>query len=159
MPSGVASARNYSCLCDFGHALPWYEDTGHSFPDISGAVVGGSIFVLFVDDDAAFADAAAHDLEGLGLRVVVALGSKAALDAFESNAFDVVITDAKLLGDEAYGLALARMIRHKNPHVPIILMTAYPELLEGQVALPGAVMCKPLEIAELCRSIRVRQVQ
>jgi CheY-like chemotaxis protein len=90
---------------------------------------------------------------------VVTWGSKAALDAFESNAFDVVITDAKLLGDEAYGLALARMIRRKNPHVPIILMTAYPELLEGQVALPGAVLCRPLELAELCRDIKAGLAQ
>jgi hypothetical protein len=33
------------------------------------------------------------------------------------------------------------------------------ELLERDVVSPGAVLCKPLEIAELCRAIRVRQTQ
>jgi ActR/RegA family two-component response regulator len=37
--------------------------------------VGGSVFVLFVDDDAAFADAAARSFESVGMRTVVALGS------------------------------------------------------------------------------------
>ena len=158
MPSGVASARNYSCLCDFGHAIPWYDDTGHSFPDISGAVVGGSIFVLFVDDDAAFANAAARSFESVGMRTVVALGSTAALDALDSSEIDVLVTDIKLPAGETHGLTLS-MLQNKKPRVPIILMTAHPELLKSEVNVLGAVMCKPLEIAELCRSIRVRQVQ
>jgi two-component system, OmpR family, response regulator len=121
--------------------------------------VGGSIFVLLVDDDAAFADAAARSLETAGMRTVVALGSTAALDAFNSNAIDVVVTDIKLPAGEPHGSALVRMIRHKKPRVPIILMTAHPELLEGEVALPGAVLCTPFELAELCRDIKARLVQ
>lgn len=122
-------------------------------------VMGGSIFVLFVDDDAAFADAVARSLESAGMRTVVALGSVAALDAFDSHAIDVVVTDIKLPAGEAHGLALSRMIRNKKPRVPIILMTTYSELLEGEIALPGAALCKPIELAELCRSIRVRLAQ
>jgi CheY-like chemotaxis protein len=121
--------------------------------------MGGLIFVLFVDDDAAFADAAASDLKSAGMRTVVALDSMAALTAFESSAFDVVITDIKLLEGGPCGLALARMIRNKKPHLPTILMTAYPEPLEGEVALPGAVLCKPFELAEFCREIRARLAQ
>jgi CheY-like chemotaxis protein len=119
----------------------------------------GSIFVLLVDDDAAFADAAARCFESVGMRTVVALGSTAALDVFDSNAIDVVVTDIKLPAGEPPGLALARMIKNKRPRVPIILMTAHPDLLEGDVAPPGAVLCKPLEIAALCRAIRVRLAQ
>jgi DNA-binding response OmpR family regulator len=121
--------------------------------------VGGSIFVLFVDDDAAFADAAARSFESVGMRTVVALGSTAALDAFDSSEIDVLVTDIKLPAGETHGLMLSRMLRNKKPRVPIILMTAHPELLKNEVGVLGAVMCKPLEIAELCRSIRVRQVQ
>jgi DNA-binding response OmpR family regulator len=121
--------------------------------------VGGLIFVLLVDDDAAFADAAARSFESMGMRTVVALGSMAAIDGFDSNAIDVVVTDINLPEGEPHGLALARMIKNKKPHVPIILMTAHPELLNKEVALPGAALCKPLEIAELCRAIKVRQTQ
>jgi DNA-binding response OmpR family regulator len=124
-----------------------------------GAMVGGSIFVLLVDDDAAFADAAARSFESVGMRTVIALDSMVALDAFDSNATDVVVTDIKLAAGEPYGAALARMIKNKKPRVPFILMTAHPELLTKEIALPGAKLCKPLEIAELCRAIRVRLAQ
>jgi DNA-binding NtrC family response regulator len=119
----------------------------------------GSIFVLFVDDDAAFADAAARSFESVGMRTVVALGSTAALEAFDSDEVDVVVTDIKLPAGESQGLALARRIKNKSPRAAIILMTAHPELLTDEAAPPGAAMCKPLEIAELCRAIRVRQAQ
>jgi CheY-like chemotaxis protein len=92
--------------------------------------MGGSVFVLFVDDDAAFADEAARSLETIGIRTVVALGSLAALDAFDANAIDAVVTDIKLPAGDDNGLALARMIRNKRPRVPIILMTMCPDLLE-----------------------------
>ncbi len=120
--------------------------------------MGGSIFILLVDDDAAFADAAARSFESVGMRTVVALGSMAAIDVSD-NTIDVVVTDIKLPASEPHGSALARMIKNKRPHVPIILMTAHPELLKKEIALHGDALCKPLEIAELCRAIRVRQTQ
>src|SRR5208282_4767108 len=91
--SGRAVAGIYIlALCDFSNAPPCYERAGVSgSPILPGAVVGGSIFVLFVDDDVAFADAAARSLEAVGMRTAVALGS-AALDQFDSSAVDVVVT-------------------------------------------------------------------
>jgi DNA-binding response OmpR family regulator len=65
----------------------------------------------------------------------------------------------KLPAGEHNGSALARMIRNRRPQVPIILMSAHPELLEKDAASPGTARCKPLEIAELCRAIRIRQAQ
>ena len=121
--------------------------------------MGGSIFVLFVDDDAAFADAAARSFESVGMRTVVALGSAAALEAFASNEIDVVVTDFKLSGGEAQGLALSRLMSDKRPRAPVILMTVHPELLKKDLALPDAALYEPLEIAKLCRAIRVRQTQ
>jgi DNA-binding NtrC family response regulator len=129
-----------------------------SVPRYLGAVVGGSVFVVFVDDDAAFADAAARSFESVGMRTVVALGSMAALDVFESDEIDVVVTDVKIPAAEPHRSALVRMISDRRPQVPVILMSTH-ELLERDVVSPGAVLCKPLEIAELCRAIRVRQTQ
>jgi DNA-binding NtrC family response regulator len=119
--------------------------------------MGGSVFVLFVDDDVAFADEAARSLETVGMRTVVALGSLAALDDFDANAIDVIVTDIKLPAGENHGLALARMINKRRPRVPVILMTTYAKLPEGEVALPGGALCNPLELAELCREIATRQ--
>jgi DNA-binding NtrC family response regulator len=121
--------------------------------------MGGAIFVLFVDDDVAFADAAVRSFESVGMRAVVALGSSAALEAFDSDEIDVVVTDVKLSAGGSHGLALARRIKNKRPRAPVVLMTAHPELLTDEAAPPGAAMCKPLEIAELCRAIRLRQAQ
>jgi len=112
-----------------------------------------------VDDDAAFADAAGRSFESVGMRTVVALGSMPALDVLDSHDVDVVVTDVKFLAHEPHRSALGRVIRNRRPQVPIILMTAHPELLEKDVASSNAVLCKPLEIAELCRAIRVRQAQ
>lgn len=124
-----------------------------------GAVVGGSIFVLFVHDDAAFADEAARSLETVGMRTVVALSSLAGLDAFDATAIDAVVTDMKLAAGDDNALTLARMIRNKRPRAPIILITTYPERLHGEVAPPGVVLRNPLELAELCRKIRAHQTQ
>jgi DNA-binding NtrC family response regulator len=134
-----------------------YENTGVAFPHIWGAVVGGAVFVLLVDDDAAFADAAARSFESVGMRTVVALGAMPALDVFKGDEIDVIVTDLKLPAGEPS--ALAKMISNRRPQAPVILMSAHPELLERDVVSPGAVLCRPLEIAELCRAIRVRQAQ
>jgi len=132
---------------------------GEGSPILRVTVVGGSIFVLFVDDDAAFADAAARSFESVGMRTVVALGFIPPIDVFDSKEIDVLVTDIKLSASEPHGLALTRMINNIRSRVPVILMTSQPELLKKDVAPPGAVLCKPLEIAELCRAIRVRQAQ
>ena len=121
--------------------------------------MSGSIFILFVDDDAAFANAAARSFESVGMRAVLALGSMAAFDAIDSEEIDVVVTDIKLSAREPQSSALARMIRDRRPQVPIILMSAHRELLGKDFISPGRVFCKPLEIAHLCRAIRVRQTQ
>jgi DNA-binding NtrC family response regulator len=118
--------------------------------------VGGAVFVLLVDDDAAFANAAARSFESVGMRTVVALDSMAAFDVFKGDEIDVVVTDVKRAYESS---ALARMIGNKRPQVPVILMSAHPELLTQDTTSPSTVSCKPLEIAELCRAIRVRQTQ
>jgi DNA-binding NtrC family response regulator len=120
--------------------------------------VGGSIFVLFVDDDTAFANAAARSFQSAGMRTLLVLGSMVGNDVFD-NSIDVIITDIKLPAREPQGLALAQMIKNNRRHAPIILMTVHTELLSKHVNPPSSALGTPLEIAELCRAIRVRQEQ
>jgi DNA-binding response OmpR family regulator len=80
--------------------------------------VGGSIFVLLVDDDAAFVDAAARVFEAVGMRTAVALGSMAALDAFNNGTIDAVVIDVKLLATDTHLLPLARTIRNNKVVCP-----------------------------------------
>jgi hypothetical protein len=67
-----------------------------------------------------------------------------------SQAIDIVVTDIKLGPGEPHGLALARMIRHKNPKMPV-----NPEPIEGE-SLPGPLLKKPFDFAELGRAIKER---
>ena len=111
-----------------------------------------------MDNDTAFANAAARSFQSVGMRTLLVLGSRVDIDVFD-NSIDVIITDISLPAREPQGLTLAQMIKNKRPHAPIILMTLHRELLKKHVNTPSAALGTPLEIAELCRAIRVRQMQ
>jgi CheY-like chemotaxis protein len=138
-----------------GRAAPHTAAVLHSI--FLGDVVDGSIFVLFVDDDTAFANAAAHSFQSVGMQTLLLLGSGVGIDVFD-NSIDVIITDIDLPARKPQGLTLAQMIKNKRPHAPIILMTLHRELLKKHLNAPSAGLGH-LEIAELCRAIRVRQMQ
>ena len=114
------------------------------------AMGGGSIFVLTVDDDVAFARAAARSFESVGMRTFLALDPGASFDG--SDAIDVIVTDR---AGEVRSLALAQMIKDRGPRGPIILMSAQPDTFRQSASEPQP--WQPLEIAELCRMIKVRQ--
>jgi hypothetical protein len=134
-------------LCDFCHGYSCYEDR-----DGAGRrqMRGGSIFVLTVDDDAAFARAAARSFESVGMRTFLALDPGIPFDG--SDAIDVIVTDR---AGESRSLALAQLIKKRGPRGPIILMSAQPDIFRRPQSEAEA--WQPLEIAELCRMIKVRQ--
>jgi CheY-like chemotaxis protein len=109
--------------------------------------------ILLVEDDDAFAYAAARHLESVGIRTTVVSGAMEALRVCEKNKFDLAVIDLKLLSGEPHGLSLARMIRNTTPGFPVIIVTAYPEALDGEVGVPGRVLQKPVELADLEREI------
>jgi DNA-binding response OmpR family regulator len=119
----------------------------------------GSIFVLVVDDDVSFADAAARSFESVGMRTLLVLGSMPSIRFFEANDIDVIITDIKVAAGGHRASALRRMLSAKQPNPSIVLMTAHPELLKEDVETETAALCSPLDVAELCRAIRVHQTQ
>jgi DNA-binding NtrC family response regulator len=110
---------------------------------------GGSIFVLTVENDAAFARAAAQSFESVGMRTYLALDPGVPFDG--SDAIDVIVTDR---AGEPRSLALAQMLKNRGPRGPIILMSAQPDTFRSA---SGRNPLQPLEIAELCRMIKVRQ--
>ncbi len=95
---------------------------------------GGSIFVLTVDDDAAFARAAARSFESVGMRTFLALDPGVPFDG--SEPIDVIVTDR---AGEPRSLALAQMIKKRGPRGPIILMTAQPDTFRRAAIGSGAV--------------------
>ncbi len=92
--------------------------------------------VLFVDDNKTLSRLSCDILRRQGYRAVPAFSALEALEAFERDTFDLVITDMKM--ENMDGLELARAIRERDPNMPIIMVTAYGPV-EGEhidVCLP-----------------------
>ena len=79
-----------------------------------------------------------------------------ALAQLENTKIDIVITDVRLSQDGPDGILLARMIGQEDATIPIILVTAYPELVQHREELPGQVFYKPVELSTLRRAVESR---
>jgi CheY-like chemotaxis protein len=79
--------------------------------------------ILFVDDHEVLARLSCEILEMQGYRAVSAYNAAEALEKFEQENFDILVTDFRMEGMN--GLELARRIRAKRPDVPVIIVTGY----------------------------------
>jgi CheY-like chemotaxis protein len=109
--------------------------------------------VLIVEDDAIFAYTASRYFESLGYTIVVASGSFMAFRELDRQPVNAVIADVRLNGGEPHGVALGRMIRNRDPEMPVLLVTAYPDLVEKEKPLPGPVFPKPVELRQLASAL------
>ena len=110
--------------------------------------------ILVVDDEPFVCDAVKMMLEFDGHKVQTASSAKAALESFSPEKFDLVITDYAMplmKGDE-----LAQRIRERAPGPPVVLITAYAEMLQAsQSPLAGvdSVVSKPFLLEDLRAAI------
>src|SRR5881394_4443506 len=79
--------------------------------------------ILFVDDHEVLARLSCEILEMQGYRAVSAFNAAQALEKFDQQNFDILVTDFRMEGMN--GLELARKIRAKRPDVPVIIVTGY----------------------------------
>ena len=110
--------------------------------------------LLIVDDDEAFAYAASRYFQGLGFEAIVADGSISAFRELERKSIDVMIADVRLGSGEPHGISLGRMVRNVKREMPVLLVTAYPELLEREKPLPGPSFVKPVDLKLLASAVR-----
>src|SRR5215510_7476927 len=85
--------------------------------------------ILVVDDEPFVCDAVKMMLTFDGHIVETASNGKDALEKFENGKFDLVITDfamPTMKGDE-----LAAAIKAKAPRQPVVMITAYAEMLQS----------------------------
>lgn len=85
--------------------------------------------ILVVDDEPFVCDAVKMMLQFEGHQVETVNSGKEALARLEADSFDAVITDFAMpvmKGDE-----LAQAIKSFNPRLPVIMITAYAEMLEN----------------------------
>ena len=110
--------------------------------------------ILVVDDEPFVCDAVKMMLTFDGHIVETASNGKEALAIFETGKFDIVITDfamPSMKGDE-----LAAAIKARAPKQPILMITAYAEMLQAsQNPLAGVdfVISKPFLLDNLREAI------
>ena len=85
--------------------------------------------ILVVDDEPFVCDAVKMMLNFDGHTVETASNGKEALELFDKGKFDLVITDfamPSMKGDE-----LAAAIKARSPNQPVVMITAYAEMLQS----------------------------
>lgn len=110
--------------------------------------------VLLVDDDLDILDLIGLFLEMDGAQVSCAPDYYKALDIFEKEHFDIVITDWRM--PRMHGLFLLDMVKSAKPDLPVIVITAYlsesirEEAKQKQV---DAMLEKPFDYKDLHAAI------
>ncbi len=107
--------------------------------------------MLVVDDDSLVLTSTRLLIEDLGHRVLCAASGAQALELHERNPdIDLVITDMAM--PQMDGAQLAKLLRDRQPTLPIILATGYAERLEGfATQLPRLI--KPFKQIDLVQII------
>ncbi len=82
--------------------------------------------ILVVDDDPVVREVIVTALEEAGYDITETGSPEDALELFSKREFHLVITDIVMPGMD--GLTLLRRLRLKNPDIPVILLTAYPDM-------------------------------
>lgn len=110
--------------------------------------------ILVVDDEPFVCDAVKMMLAFDGHSVETASSAKDALAMFDKSKFDLVITDfamPTMKGDE-----LAVAIKARNPQQPVVMITAYAEMLQASGnPIPGVdfIISKPFLLENLREAI------
>lgn len=89
--------------------------------------------ILVVDDNELLCRLMCEILGREGYRAVAATSAREALEAFEREAFDLLVTDFHMPGMD--GVELAHAIRARNPQFPIIVMSVYEPVTSSHVTL------------------------
>ena len=113
------------------------------------------IKILLIEDEKKIADTLSNGLRELNYHVETAYDGTIGLRIFESHPFDLIITDINLPGINGY--ELSKIIRSKNQHVPIMMLTAMTSLedkIEGFDSGADDYLVKPFEFKELLVRIR-----
>lgn len=113
------------------------------------------IKILLVEDEKKIADTLSKGLTELNYDVQTAYDGKIGLRIFESGNFNLIITDINMPGINGYDLC--KIIRSRNQHIPIIMLTALnttDDTIEGFDAGADDYLIKPFEFKELLVRIR-----
>jgi len=89
--------------------------------------------ILCIDDEQTALQLRQNLLESAGYRVLAAKSGALGIKSFKSEPVDAVILDYWMA--DMNGLQVAREIRKINPAIPIIILSAYGELLDESLGI------------------------
>jgi CheY-like chemotaxis protein len=115
---------------------------------------GAGEHVLLVEDEAGVRRALARLLQGGGYRVTEAPDAPAALALFETQSFDLVLTDVIMPGPS--GVEMVHRMRQRRPDQRVVFCSGYTDDLVDRAALEtGAtrLLAKPVQRADLLRTV------
>jgi len=105
-----------------------------------------SLNILVVEDDAELRDALALTLQCAGHKAQCVADGPAALRLAERESFNLVVSDLRMQPMD--GLELLRNIRIREPHLPVLLMTAFGDVDKAVAAMRSGAcdfLLKPFE--------------
>lgn len=104
--------------------------------------------VLVADDSDDIVFVIRHVLEEAGHAVVTAGTVRDALDLLDEHpGISLVISDVRMPGED--GFDLLRVLRHRFPALPVILMTGMPITDDDVVPAGATVLAKPVDLVTL----------
>jgi EAL domain-containing protein (putative c-di-GMP-specific phosphodiesterase class I) len=106
--------------------------------------------VLLVDDEPAILRAYQRALEGAGFHVVTACDGGEATERLGEGGFDAVLSDISM--PTLTGIELLRVIRQRDPDLPVIIMTGSPAVSTATEAIEFGILAyliKPVVVPEL----------
>lgn len=114
------------------------------------------ISILVIEDEKRVADLLKIGLEENGYQVMVAYDGDMGLHLFQTNAFELIISDIIL--PKLNGFEVCQAIRKTDEQIPILMLTALgtaDDKLEGFDVGADDYMVKPFDFRELLARVRV----
>lgn len=112
--------------------------------------------ILLVEDDPLVLGVIEAMLEQSGCRVLTASNGRQALEVFDGHRGEIALVLTDITMPEMGGVALARVLRERNPGVKIVALTGYPLEAEAKGLLSQGIvewLDKPLSIEELAKTV------
>lgn len=123
--------------------------TDSTQPASAGALADDAPHILVVDDDQRIRDLLGNFLRNNGYRITTAEDAAIARSSMRNLAFDLIILDVMMPGED--GLSLARDLRGSS-QIPILMLTARADFDDRVIGLEAGVddyMPKPFDPREL----------
>jgi CheY-like chemotaxis protein len=123
--------------------------------EASASPIGAGESVLVVEDNIEVGRFCTQILHDLGYRTTWATNAEEALERLGADGagFDVVFSDVVMPG--MGGLALARELRRRLPHLPVVLASGYSHVLAQEGHHGFELLHKPYSVEQLSRVLRL----